>query len=83
MRNITLTITKKNFNLIKEGIKVIEYRKFCKYYENIFINKIDKITFHFYTKEKLQMDVKKIELIDTPKNLQLIKTDKCFAIYLN
>lgn len=82
MKNITLSITKKNFYLILYGLKNKEYRNYSKYYERIFRNKIDQITFHFFSKEKLIVDVIKIEVIDTPKELELIKTDKCFQIFI-
>lgn len=88
-RTITLTITKKYFDLILSGEKTTEYRKYIPHYAKKFDpanGEISSIIFHYRCGVYMYCIVKQIDLIERPPELAnspFITTSKCFAIRIS
>jgi hypothetical protein len=67
----TLLIKKKYYDLIKSGIKNVEYRAHNKYYKKLFKNKVNYIKFHYQGKCHIYAEVFRLELIKTPKSIKI------------
>jgi len=84
---ITLAIKKIYYDQIKNGVKKTEYRQFSDYYKKLFDKNPKEIMFHYQTKEKMHVKIKKIDIIDNFIPVKdrpvFLKTNKIYAIELD
>ncbi len=88
-KTVTLRIKKVFFDAIKEGRKKKEYRDFKPFYEKLFKENVGALKLHYQGNEMLTVEVKKIQVINTPKWLHGVAlisgfkfTDRVFQISL-
>lgn len=88
-KTLTLTITKKYFDLIRTRAKRVEYRSGAKeYYHKIFDGerRFEYIRLHYRRKPSMTLRIRRVELIAKPDALRqspfLVGASHIFAIHL-
>lgn len=80
---VTLRIKRIYFDAIRRGEKTYELREHTEHYQKKFDGKkIDVVMFHYQSGDRLYVEVEKIRLIDTPSTSTLMKTKKCYRMFL-
>lgn len=80
--NLTLRIKRVYLQAIASGEKRTEYREHKDFYKRLLKRTPTTLTLHYQQRERVIVEVTRVDVIDTPKDFSSSTTPKCYAIRL-